>query len=92
MYDKITTVGESVIQHGKLNNRIYLMKVAGGDIPDIIPKLDNLCKEKSYSKIIAKVPEERKSEFMDNGYIQEARIPGYYNGIGNLAFLAKYSI
>ena len=90
MYDKISTVGESVIQHGKSNDRIYLMELAGGDVPDIINELENLCVEKSYSKIIAKVPEEKVHIFEENGYLQEAHIPGYYNGKSNAAIVAKY--
>ena len=90
MFDKISKVQESVIQHGPLNNRIYLMKLAGNDIPQIIKSLNKLCEEKKYSKIIAKVPKERLPVFEDNGYILEASIPGFFNGTGDVAFISKY--
>jgi len=91
MFDKILKVQESIIQHGPLNNRIYLMKLAGSDIPQIIKSLDKLCEEKKYSKIIVKVPKERLPVFEDNGYILEASIPGFFNGTGDVAFISKYS-
>lgn len=66
------------------------MKFGGGSIPETIGKLDQLCKENDYSKIIAKIPKENVSVFEDSGYRLEASIPGYLNGVGDIAFLSKY--
>lgn len=90
MYDKISKVQKSIIQHGPLSQRIYLMKFGGGSIPKTIGKLDQLCKKNNYSKIIAKIPKENVPVFKDSGYILEASIPGFYNGTDDVAFLSKY--
>ena len=56
MYDIIEKYGKSTIQHGDYNNRIYLMKLAIEDYPEILTKMNNLALERSYTKIFAIVP------------------------------------
>ena len=90
MYDKITRLGNAVIQHGHYNDRIYVMKPGKGDVTQLIDDLENLGREKEYSKISAKIPMDKKAAFEDNGYEIEAHIPGYYNGKIDVAFLSKY--
>jgi len=90
MEDKVEKIGESVIQHGPLSNRIYLMKPAGEDFPGILEKLDELCGKAGYTKIIAKTSRALSRFFQDNGYRNEASVPGFYNGIGDTVFFAKY--
>ncbi len=68
------------MQHGKYNDRIYLMKLAKKDYPDIIEKLDKLALSQGYSNIFAKVPTSAKDGFVKNGYLIEAFIPKFYNG------------
>ena len=48
MYDKIEKIGKSTIQHGKYNDRIYLMKLDKSDYPQIIEKLDLLAAKFNY--------------------------------------------
>lgn len=88
--DAITTVGDSIIQHGKFNDRIYLMKLSRQDFPDIIEELDRIALKEGYSKIFAKVPVFAKDEFVNNDYIIDARIPKFYNGKDNVYFMGKY--
>lgn len=88
--DSITTIGKSILQHGKYNDRIYLMKLSNDDFPDIIDRLDDLAKVEGYSKIFAKVPEYAKDDFIKNGYLVEAAIPGFFNGQERVYFLGKY--
>ncbi|MBN2288528.1 MAG: putative beta-lysine N-acetyltransferase [Candidatus Glassbacteria bacterium] len=90
MYDKIVQIKNSIIQHGPLNDRIYLMKLGDGDAGYLVKELDSLSKEKGYSKITIKVPAEQKSVFEGCGYRLEASIPGFFNGKGDAAFLSKY--
>ncbi len=90
MNDIITTLGKSILQHGKYNDRIYLMKLSKDDFPAIIDKLDKLASAENYSKIIAKVPEFAKDEFTEKGYIIEASIPRFYNGYDDVYFMGKY--
>lgn len=88
--DAIINVGDSIIQHGKFNDRIYLMKLSSQDFPDIIEELDRIALREGYSKIFAKAPTFAKDKFINNDYIIEARIPKFYNGKNNVYFMGKY--
>lgn len=90
MSDKIIRVGESIIQHGKENNRVYLMKLSMNDMPDIIEGIDGLAMEHEYTKVFAKIPCVAKDSFMNDGYIQEAYIPKFYNNDQDCCFLGKF--
>lgn len=90
MSDAICSYGGSVYQHGPYNNRIYLMKISSEDVPDIIPLFEKISKEYGYSKIFVKIPVSAQTEFLQQGYRVEARIPGLYNGIEDGIFMAKY--
>jgi putative beta-lysine N-acetyltransferase len=92
MNDSIITVGKSILQHGEHNNRIYLMKLSKDDFPDIIDRLDKLAQVEGYSKIFAKVPVYAKNDFIGNGYLVEAAIPGFFNGQEDVYFVGKYFI
>jgi len=83
MIDKLDTLMNSLIQHGKLNDRIYLLKLAHEDCPGIISQLNDLAQKNGYSKLIAKVPSKFRQCFVDDGYFEEAYIPGFFNGESN---------
>jgi len=90
MFDTIEKMDHSLIQHGPLNQRVYLMKVNGQDLPELLPKIDRLAKKKGYTKIFAKVPQQVKALFSRRDYQQEAVVPDFYNGQTDAVFLAKY--
>lgn len=90
MSDTIVTLGSSLIQHGTFNDRIYLLKLAQADFPQIITELDRLAQSKGYSKIFAKIPADVKDAFLEQGYTAEAVIPHFYNGRQTAYFLGKY--
>jgi putative beta-lysine N-acetyltransferase len=90
MYDLIEQIGQSFIQHGVHNDRIYLMKLHRGDFPGIIQELLYLANEKKYSKIFCKVPLWAVSEFKKNEFLQEASIPQFYEGETEAVFLSKF--
>jgi len=90
MGDIVETLGKSVIQHGKYNDRVYLIKLAGSDFPSILDDLDLLAISRGYSKIFAKVPASAKDGFIRRGYIIEAYIPGFFNGSEDAYFMGKY--
>jgi putative beta-lysine N-acetyltransferase len=87
--DAIVKIGGSVIQHGKHNNRVYLMKLDPRDSPGIIATLDALAVGNSYSKIFAKIFADDGEPFFNGGYTVEARTPGGYRK-DEMLFLAKY--
>lgn len=90
MKDKIIRMGSSLVQYGKWNDRVYLMKLARTDFPEIISELDDLAETGGYSKIFAKVPQFARTTFIQNGFQVEASIPGLYNGTEDGYFLGKY--
>lgn len=90
MYDKIEKLDNSIIQHGKNNNRIYLMKLQQEDFPKIIDKLRTLAKEKKYTKIFAKIPEWAKHEFENSGFQKEAFIPNFILGQIDVYFVSEF--
>jgi len=90
MYDTIERVGHSLIQHGKNNDRIYLMKLDKRDKDTIIPKLENLAIHNKYSKIFAKIPVWASFQFQKNNFFKEAFIPNMYNGQVGSYFMSKY--
>jgi beta-lysine N6-acetyltransferase len=90
MYDRIEKLGDSTIQHGPNNKRIYLMKLDKHDYPEIIKKMDLLAARYIYTKIFAKIPEWAEDEFVSNGYLKEAFIPNFYDGKVDTNFYSKF--
>ncbi|WMJ79325.1 putative beta-lysine N-acetyltransferase [Clostridium sp. MB40-C1] len=90
MDNTISKIGKSLIQHDKENDRIYLMKLHKDDISYITNTLDELSKEKGYTKIFAKIPCSAKSIFLEKHYCIEAVVPNLYKGKEDGIFMAKY--
>ena len=88
--DRIEHLGDSLIQHGPANDRIYLMKLGKEDSPEIISQLVDLALSNNYSKIFAKVPAARRKSFEEAGFSLEAAIPRFYNGRDDGLFMARY--
>jgi putative beta-lysine N-acetyltransferase len=88
--DVILHRGNSVLQHGHFNNRVYVMKLAPADIPDIIRYADDLARTEGYTKIVVKVPESSVEIFSNDGYISEAAVPFFYRGREPAVFMGKY--
>ncbi len=89
MTDVIEQIGNSLVQHGKENNRVYLIKLKD-EVKSIISSINDLVTAKGYTKIIAKVPENLMHTFINNGYTSEAVIKNYFKGEENCYFLCKY--
>ena len=90
MNDTIEIIGEgSVIQHGKENDRIYLMSLKG-DASVTIDKIKELAKSNGYSKIFCKIPKSTAPVFFANGYLLEAYIPKFYNKQEDVFFVSKF--
>ena len=89
--DVVLHRGNSIIQHGHFNDRVYVMKMASDDIPDIIHFADTITTKEGYTKIFVKVPESSVELFTPIGYVTEATVPFYYQGKESAVFMAKYS-
>lgn len=90
MTDKIIKTGKSILQHGRSNDRVYLMKLSRADYPQILDQICELATSNKYSKIFVKVPAWAKQGFEVRGYKTEAYIPNFYHGLEDAFFMAKY--
>jgi len=90
MVDKIETLRHSLIQHGPHSDRVYLMKLNDGDVPDILDDLESLALDRKYSKIFAKVPARHLSAFKQHEYVTEATVPGLFGTGGNGVFVSRF--
>lgn len=91
MQDKIEIIGtNTIIQHGELNKRVYLIKLDERDVNNITSLLNVLARERSYSKIFCKVPAWAAPVFNADGFIMEAFIPGFYKGKQGVCFMSKF--
>ena len=88
--DKIKNIGQSTIQIGPLNDRIYLMKLSSEDMPEIVSELKNKAKSADVSKIFAKVPSELSPHFISEGFAEEATVPNLFADDDG-TFLSFYS-
>ncbi|ATH07177.1 putative beta-lysine N-acetyltransferase [Halobacteriovorax marinus] len=90
-YDQLESVDGSLTQHGKYNDRLYIMKLAkSGDISKAISKIEGLAKRKNYGKIFAKVSNLSAKYFGEGKYSLEAKVPNLYNGSRDGYFFSKY--
>ncbi len=80
----------SIIQHGFYNNRIYLLKHGKNATESLPINLIEKAKHFNYSKIFAKIPSRHYEQFISAGYIEEAAIPGFYNGSEKGLFMSFY--
>lgn len=92
MQDKIEKIGNgSIIQHGQLNDRVYLMKLDSTDSPStIIQEINDLARKNKYSKIVCKIPVHAAPVFLSNGFLPEAQIPAFYKGSVAAFFVSKF--
>ncbi len=90
MLDTIEIIHGSKVQHGSLNDRIYLMELDRNNVQPIIDTLDKMAVDHGYGKIFAKIPAPDVEKFLSAGYQKEAEIPGFFNSRIDGFFLGKY--
>ncbi len=88
--DTEEVLGHSLVQHGSLNDRVYVMDYKYALDPYLINQIQLLAKGFDYGKIIAKIPMEAKQKFIKHDFTMEAIIPKFYNGKKACLFVAKY--
>ena len=90
MNDTIEIIGDgSVIQHGKENDRVYLMSLKG-NANVTLDKIEELVNSNGYSKIFCKIPKRTAPVFFANGYLLEAYIPKFYSKQEDVFFVSKF--
>lgn len=89
-HDSIITVGDSVLQHGPANDRVYLMKLNEQDVIHVMDTIDDLVEKNNYSKVFAKIPETAGEFFESRGFHTEASVPLLANGENAGLFMGRY--
>jgi beta-lysine N6-acetyltransferase len=90
MHDRIEQVGATVLQHGPFNDRVYVMRTEQGELPEILPYLENLAGKRRYGKVIAKVQASCLDDLRAWGAQEEGRLPAYYPTGEDAVFMARY--
>lgn len=88
--DAIIQIGRTILQHGKKNDRVYLMHLGTEPVEKILVQIESLALNNGYSKIFAKVPHSARALFEEDGYLAEAAIPNMYNGTEDGVFMSKF--
>lgn len=88
--DKILRIGNSLVQHGPANDRVYLMKLDENDLPEIVRQVDELGRRNGYTKLFAKVPAGAAPHFTTAGFVDEACVPKMYKGESSVLFMSKF--
>jgi putative beta-lysine N-acetyltransferase len=88
--DIIEYIGNSVIQHGKLNDRVYGMKLDKNKIDETVKFIEELSRKNDYSKIFLKVDNQSVQKLKNLGYVCEAEIPCYFKGESNCVLMGKF--
>lgn len=89
-HDAIEQLGDSIIQHGTVNDRAYVMKVGKTDCGKIVDFVVSLARRKGYSKVFAKAPTFARDKFLDRGFVEEAKIPEFFRGKGDGFFMSRF--
>jgi putative beta-lysine N-acetyltransferase len=88
--DKIEVIGGATVQHGKMSNRVYLMKTPESYDISLIESLEAFLKTNKYDKFFAKIPASQLPLFLPLNFQIEARVPGMYRGIEDGFFVSKF--
>ncbi|NDL66638.1 putative beta-lysine N-acetyltransferase [Anaerotalea alkaliphila] len=89
-FDETIRLGGGLVHHGKQNDRIYVLKTPQEGMERFILQLEELADKNGYGKIVAKVPAPEEGWFLEKGFVEEARIPGFYGNGSDCAFLVRY--
>lgn len=90
MSDTLEIIGNSLVQHGPVHNRAYLIRLHSADAFEITDTLEELACSRGYTKISANVPAPAAGRFVAAGYQLEAAIPHFFPHEGPACFMAKY--
>lgn len=88
--DVIVRIGASMLQHGPLSQRVYLMHLDPEDSERIVGVMEALARENGYSKLFAKVPSSTAAVFAAAGFIVEAQIPDFYSNGDAALFFSRF--
>jgi beta-lysine N6-acetyltransferase len=94
--DCVEEIPGATIQHGQMNDRVYLMKLKIEEktpVERVLTDVERIAQNHDYGKIFAKSPASTLEHFVEQGFELEAQVPGYYQGEQgreDAYFLGKY--
>jgi putative beta-lysine N-acetyltransferase len=66
------------------------MKLSPEDYGEVPAKIEDIAESNGYSKIFSKIPSSAKDYFQEISHVEEAYVPGMYNGTEGASFMAKF--
>lgn len=90
MKENYQKLGNSLVQHDPLNDRLCLRELHRADRTELATRLEDLAAQHGYSKICVRVPASEAGSFVTAGYQMEAAIPRFYPQGSAACFLAKF--
>ncbi|MCF1426853.1 MAG: putative beta-lysine N-acetyltransferase [Shewanella sp.] len=81
-FDICSSLKGASVQFGPNSDRVYLMSMQQGS-PSVLAKaMRQLAKEQMLGKLIAKVRQSDAEPFLQQGFVEEACLPGYFGSHG----------
>jgi beta-lysine N6-acetyltransferase len=87
--DQIITKNKCILQHGVLNDRIYVMDIGDLTATELLSWIHTIQAEQNYSRILAKIPESQAEPFLQDQFFVEAIVPKMFHNEAGL-FLSKF--
>lgn len=91
--DEVVRHGRSLLQHGPLNDRVYLMQLDESDLSGgacVIDRMEELAARHGYTRLFARVPEHAAHRFLERGFAVEAYVPGMCRGRTAGCFMGRH--
>lgn len=88
--DTMVRLDGAIVQHGRSNDRVYLMDIGSADASLLVPKLLDLANERGYGKIFTKIPRSVSAPFLEAGFLVEATAGKLFHGQEEGLFLGKF--
>ncbi len=90
MCDILVNIYGSEVQHGKHNDRIYVIHLDPVGEEALLLELEKLVQQHDYRKVFAKIPATSWKSFQSAGFIKEAEIPLLFSGQRDCYFVGKF--
>lgn len=76
--DRVERIGDSVVHHGPASDRVYAMKLACSDMPEVLEEFEGLAESEGYGKLVLKAHGRHRDDLDARGYRTEACIPDFF--------------
>lgn len=90
MRDRLLHLGSSLVQHGPDSDRVYVMRIAPGDVRLVLDEAESLATRNGYGKIVVKARASDFGELTRRGYRVEAVVPRFHEGGEAGLFAGKF--